>query len=415
MQGPRVAAGLVAAAALMFGLSARPGAFHSGGTGDCAGCHSMHSAHASGSVLLKQSDASSVCLTCHQGASDAGPTGHHVSTPESSMPAGVAPLQRTPGGDFGWLKKAYAYSAEGAPVVEDGSSHGHNIVAADFGYAADPTRTVSPGGAYPVTELACTSCHDPHGRYRRLANGVVAKSGGAIIASGSYSTSPIPSSGQAVGVYRLLAGEGYTRAGSTFTGAPAAVAPATYNRTEASTQTRIAYGRGDAKGHETWTRWCATCHTQMVAQGHTADVALETSMLSAYAAYRKSGDLTGTFATSYSSLVPFEQNTQAVPLLAARARNDDSALQGPESGDRVGCLTCHRAHASGWEYGMRWNEKAAFLTWDGAWPGSDTTPAHPEYARGRTAAETRAAYYDRPVGSFATYQRTLCNKCHTRD
>jgi hypothetical protein len=30
-------------------------------------------------------------------------------------------------------------------------------------------------------------------------------------------------------------------------------------------------------------------------------------------------------------------------------------------------------------------------------------------------AETNAAYYDRPVTKFATYQRVLCNKCHAKD
>jgi hypothetical protein len=85
------------------------------------------------------------------------------------------------------------------------------------------------------------------------------------------------------------------------------------------------------------------------------------------------------------------------------------------SGDLVSCLTCHRAHATGWEHMMRWNDKATFLTYNGAWPGTDTTPNEPQYARGRTSEETRAAYYDRPISVFASYQRTLCSKCHARD
>ena len=144
-------------------------------------------------------------------------------------------------------------------------------------------------------------------------------------------------------------------------------------------------------------------------------MALDSTLRSNYAAYVKSGDMTGTFASSYQSLVPFVENLSDYTALAAHARNDDSALGGPQSGDLVSCLTCHRAHASGWEYMMRWNNKATFLTHDGAWPGTDTTPGEPQYARGRTSAETRAAYYDRPVSVFATYQRTLCNKCHARD
>jgi hypothetical protein len=38
-----------------------------------------------------------------------------------------------------------------------------------------------------------------------------------------------------------------------------------------------------------------------------------------------------------------------------------------------------------------------------------------QFARGRLGAETQAAYYDRPVAKFASYQRVLCNKCHAKD
>jgi len=36
------------------------------------------------------------------------------------------------------------------------------------------------------TQLACSSCHDPHGKYRRLQSGAVARTGAPIKASGSY-------------------------------------------------------------------------------------------------------------------------------------------------------------------------------------------------------------------------------------
>ena len=48
-------------------------------------------------------------------------------------------------------------------------------------------------------------------------------------------------------------------------------------------------------------------------------------------------------------------------------------------------------------------------------PGTDTTSTVPQFARGRLGAETQAAYYDRPVTAFASYQRVLCNKCHAKD
>ena len=153
----------------------------------------------------------------------------------------------------------------------------------------------------------------------------------------------------------------------------------------------------------------------MLSQGHQADVALTAQLRSNYAAYVKSGDMTGSDTTSYHSLVPFVEDTADHTVLASHARSDNGALGGPRNGDLVSCVTCHRAHASGWEQMMRWNNKSTFLTQNGVFPGIDTTPDAPESARGRTSAETRAAYYDRPASAFATYQRTLCNKCHARD
>ena len=53
---------------MTFGVSKGTYAFHSGGTGECSGCHSMHSANATaGSLLLRQSDPSSVCLSLPPG------------------------------------------------------------------------------------------------------------------------------------------------------------------------------------------------------------------------------------------------------------------------------------------------------------------------------------------------------------
>jgi hypothetical protein len=56
-----------------------------------------------------------------------------------------------------------------------------------------------------------------------------------------------------------------------------------------------------------------------------------------------------------------------------------------------------------------------FITYNGQWPGTDTTPTVLQFARGRLGAETQAAYYDRPATVFASYQRVLCNKCHAKD
>jgi cytochrome c5 len=222
-----------------------------------------------------------------------------------------------------------------------------------------------------------------------------------------------------VGVYRLLQGAPITNAD--FNGNPAAVVPSSYNRTEAVTQTRAAYGNATGNGHVQWGSWCGTCHGEMHSgtQGayvHPVDESLGSGVATAYGSYVKTGDLTGAAATSYLSLVPFITNSSDYTALAVLAQNDGSAAStaGPDTNDQVSCLSCHRAHASGWEYSLRWNMEGEFITHNGNWPGTDNG-APVQFARGRTAAETQAAYYDRPATTFATYQRVLCNKCHAKD
>ena len=134
-------------------------AFHSGGVADCEGCHSMHNstggatavAAGIGSYLLAGGDSSSVCLHCHEAAGLPGPRVHFVSTSTQDLTAGKAPKQLTPGGDFGWLKKTYTWTpAQGAaPLTSSGERHGHNVVASEYGYLADGTHAVAPGGILP--------------------------------------------------------------------------------------------------------------------------------------------------------------------------------------------------------------------------------------------------------------------------
>jgi hypothetical protein len=418
--------GLVLFTAVLFtlALGGLAYAFHSGGVAECGGCHSMHSPAAGGVSLLVGTDPSSACLTCHQNANDTGPSSYHISTAPGSLGAGQAPLQRTPGGDFGWLKKTYTFTVRGTTTTEDGATHGHNIIAADFGYAVDPTNATAPGGSFSSNQLSCTSCHDPHGQYRRLASGAVAKVGGAIKGSGSYTAAANePDATNAVGVYRLLAGAGYDKA--PFAGVPAAKVPSSYNRSEVTAQTRVSYGHATTNGHVSWGDWCATCHAGMHSSSgyvHPVDVGMSGTVIGIYNTYVKSGDVSGVYGAAgsgtsgpFSSLVPFIENTNVYTTLASHAKNDDTYLNGPVGGDRVSCLSCHRAHASGWEYGLRWNMEGEFMTYNGLYPGTDSTPTVPQFARGRLAAETRAAYYDRPETAFATYQRVLCNKCHNKD
>jgi cytochrome c553 len=221
-----------------------------------------------------------------------------------------------------------------------------------------------------------------------------------------------------VGVYRLLAGDNYGLVA--YDGVPVAVAPNDYNRPEDTDQTRVAYGFDNNSGQQVgWADWCGACHGDFHSNGnyvHPVDSSMS-GVVTNYNQYVKTADLGGNSTNSYLSLTPFARGGAAgsdYAALALQAKSDDSDLSGPIGADLVTCFSCHRAHASGFPYALRWNGETEILTYDGAWPGTDNgAPA--QFARGRTEAEMQTAYYERPASTFATYQRSLCNKCHVKD
>ncbi len=427
-------ASIATAVALLLATAGQAPAFHDGGVASCDGCHTMHNSSEGQPVgvgtgtgtgnryLLRGSDASSTCLLCHAGSIPGD--GYRVATSPPPAP-GAPPVQLTPGGDFAYLQKSYSWvnSVTGQVTASSGDSHGHNIVAADFLYFPDSRFSVAPGGTYPAAGLGCTSCHDPHGRYRQLdTNGTVGTGGKPTFASGSYGT--LPTATEAVGSYRLLGGAGYLPAAVAATPAaafvnnpPVAVSPTTYNRSEGAGDVRVAYGSGMSE-------WCANCHgayqhsltgTSPVAS-HPAGISAKLqSEADEYNSYLKSYLYTGTIATSYTSLVPFEEGTGDLTALAA----DTSSTAGATAGNNVSCLTCHRAHASAWGSATRWNTTpGSYLTVSGSWPGTNAPTIDGqkgENATGKTVQEYQQAMYGRDAGGFAINQGSLCNKCHWND
>ena len=402
-------------------------AFHNGGVGACEGCHIMHNSEQGSPVygssaqkyLLRQQDPSSVCLFCHQNLGDLGPTTYHISTPDSEI-LSAPPKQLTPGGDFAWLKKSYSWQVSATDptlYTSPGERHGHNIMAADFLYLQDTVNTMAPGGNYPADQLGCTSCHDPHGKYRRNNDGSITTTGSPISASGSFDSSPDPDGATAVGVYRLLGGIGYQpktiASGYAFVyNPPAAVAPLKANRAEDVTQTRVAYGSGMSE-------WCRNCHLNIHSPGdpqlvHAAGSAalFAQPYLDNYNKYVYDGNILATPdpSTSFLSLVPFEEGTSDYATLKAHAKTDDSYLAGPAGPSQVMCLSCHRAHASGWDHITRWNTSSAYVEYNGFY--AQEGQAYQPYGQGRTEQDALQAYYNKPANKFAPSQPTLCDKCH---
>ena len=404
-------------------------AFHRGGVGECEGCHTIHNSSEgqpnspsgmSGNYLLKGSDQSSVCLNCHQVSGDSGPTAYHVSTAGVDMPTGSPPRQMTPGGDFGWLKKSYTwFNTLGSTTIQrsPANSHGHNIVALDYGYDIDYDKPKAPGGSYPSTAMSCTSCHDPHGKYRRSLDGSITTSTAPIKGSGSLVRSADPDSLSAVGVYRLLGGIGYYptslgQANAFSNNPPAALAPDVYNRAESVTQTRVVYGSGMSE-------WCRNCHTDIHTDAAPTSLkhpsgsvggALGVAIAGWYDQYVKDGDLSGIESTAFLSLVPFEIGSTDYTLLKMIA--GATPTKGPSLTDgtpQVMCLSCHRAHAGGWDGSMRWNNRSPYVVFAGKY--AQTGDIQP-YGQGRSEIEAQAAYYNKPASAFGYNQYQLCYKCH---
>jgi hypothetical protein len=334
----------------------------------------------------------------------------------------MIPSQYTPGGDFSWIK----YTTNSI-----GSNRGHSIIATGYSYVQDSRITTSPGGTgtgvFQADILGCTSCHDPHGKTRRLNDGsfytpAPGTSGAQIIGSGSYGAVPGP--GQAVGAYRLLGGLGYSPRESAGTvvfvyDPPHAVSPFDYNRVETgalnnpSVQTRVAYGAGMSE-------WCANCHGQIhllaVYQSGTPGLRHPASnnatlningVMDNYNAYVSTGNMTGTLATSFNSLVPFEeQSTDYAVLLSHASTSAGAPLDGPTGNANVQCLSCHRVHATAFDSMMRYDISDTLITdTAGAWAPRN----------GMTDQALQAAYYGRTNTDFVPGQRVLCNKCHAQD
>ena len=433
---------IFSAVLLVLGLASTSFAFHSGGVAECEGCHSMHNSFEnaanvtgmpqfqSGPYLLKAQDQAGTCLNCHQAAETVG-SGYHIST------AGVTPLDSTipvelkPGGDFAWLKKTMTGSIRKTGTTWEGDRHGHNIVAVDFGYTADKIQTVAPGGTYPAANLACSACHDPHGKYRRDATGAIATTGLPIFASGSYTSSNPPIAGvSAVGVYRLLAGVGYqpkSLAGSfAFVNpSPAAVSPSSYDvgttvNTIAGTFDRVAYGSGMSE-------WCANCHTSMLENSYTSGMKglvhpagnaahLTAPIVTNYSTYVSSGIMTGTGA-GYSSLAPFETGNGQTLADYTAMKAFQAAPVAPTTSNNVACISCHRAHASANESMTRFYLGNEFMTIaDSANAASyDTSTTENKINTGYSVAQQTAAYLNRPASLFGPNARDYCNKCHAKD
>ena len=359
---------IMAALLIAVGLSTTAVAFHDGGVAHCDGCHTMHNSQdgkpitstPSDSHLLKQIDSSSTCLACHADYGQRSGMGGENS-PEGGSGYGS-------GGDFYWLTRTFTWTAHGHEASSTGDSHGHNIIAQDFGLTNTDGQlgTSAPGGTF-VGELSCASCHDPHGK------------GDAEL---------------------LLRNAPYE--GANFPAAPIfeSAGRRTASSNSVSDTRHSSFGSGMSE-------WCGACHGDFTGglanRMHPTSTGLS-GIADNYNSYVSTANPDGGSATNaYRELVPFENGATTVEGLAGT-----DSTQGPTGTSRVMCLSCHRAHASAFPDSFRWDYTTEIL--------QDSHPNGNPADDGSTAQEKLHSYYGVDLTTaWGPDQRSLCNKCHKQD
>ncbi len=271
--------------------------------------------------LLKATDPSDVCLSCH--ANQFGSVmGSDPLTPPTELGAG----------NFVFLLENNLNDApNGALNPIPGYAAGHNIISSVYGISRDSRFLNSPGGAFPSDQLACTSCHDPHGNSN----------------------------------FRMLYGSGPVQGniGAFLNAAPTAAGLNVTTGGAESNSSHTAYISG-------MSNWCANCHGNYHDENesstfeHPAGENLEGEINDQYNRYNGTDFPTsGTQADAYLAAVPFEDPQAGI-----------NSTLGPGTQSRVMCLTCHRAHASSAPSSGRWDFNVSLLNQDGIQSGSYPIP-----------------------------------------
>jgi hypothetical protein len=355
---------LAATAVLVTGAPAL--AFHDGGVGACNGCHTMHNSQNGQPMnkdtagtgpgtavgfgypnLLLYGNKSDVCIRCHLGEGS-----YHIWSASPSAPSAINANRG--GGDFVFLQEDNINDGRNGNQTANfipGYKSGHSVISGIKGTVADLVNTTAPGGTYAARDMACTSCHDPHG----------------------------------TAAYRLLYQAGQNSGTARYT-ATLVADPAPLSNFE-TVDLHNAYKSG-------YSEWCGTCHGAFHKNSgnliHPSGENLTEDVATAYNLYKGTADCiasavspcgTGSAVDAYIPQVPFEDET-----------NTTTSKVGPTASSKVACVSCHRAHATSAPDAGRWDFNLLNISTDGAVSGSYAIP--------------------QPYGAG---QRSLCNKCHSKD
>ena len=314
-------------------FAGRAWAFHESGVATCGGCHVIHNTQ-DGVPIIPDSPSGYDKLLLYETATDLCLSCHATRNGEVLGANPTAPPPEKGAGNFTFLWEDNINDGAGGSLNPIAGNHaGHNVASVGWGIPIDPDHAVAPGGTYPAVDLACTSCHDPHGNENfRMLRGAGQPDG-----SGFVFTYDAP---RGSGISFLFGQESPT--------------------------SHTAYNQG-------WTRWCANCHGFFHEENgqifeHPADRFLSGQQWNSYNRYNGPADpMGGDYATAYLPEVPIE-DVGMTP----------SSTFGATISSRVICLSCHRAHATSAPKSLRWDGNIEFLNSDGL--ESESYPLPDPYA-----------------------------------
>ena len=149
---------------------------------------------------------------------------------------------------------------------------------------------------------------------------------------------------------------------------------------------------------------------------------LTADVVANYNSWVRSGVMTNvTPGAAFSTLAPFEigsdDYTQLKPFAVTAANLTAQNMQMANTTNNVACLSCPRAHATGFESSLRFFYLNEFMTVadsaNAAIYDSSTTENKINYGYSQTQQQN--AYNGRPATAFGPWARSQCNKCHAKD
>jgi hypothetical protein len=285
----------------------------------CSDCHTMHNSQNGISMGLSEAQGYLLvndCIGCHQGnvgsllSVNSAPIVLHTSEPNTNNTASSA-NNTLAGGSFYWV------SSTGGAL----DNMGHNVE----GLAAvDITNSTNPPGGPAITsQLTCYATIGCHTATAVHHSGVGGDSSAPTTAVWVDGSSPAAS-------YRFLNGIQGGENGD-------------WEYTNSSTDHNVYWGSSGVgtTGSSPWVR-------------HPTDISLNT--------------IGGEFSdyNTYDPIVPVAINAGTSAAIGGPNSQFDTIQAGR---DNVTCISCHRAHGSGFDDLLRWNYRA--------WPGSGSSTGCP--------------------------------------